>query len=148
VGSTARAPPPPPTSLNPPPEIVLLLVINYAGTLLYTIKTTQGLRRDHLRLKCTKSPGRRGSICLGAYNATSPTTHAIAGFRGRSPGKGREKGGTEKMIDRVMEGRGGTGRERIERKERKAGGLAPWVQGHRRPLFNSRKQSFFSYVLA
>jgi len=31
----------------------------------------------------------------GAYNAT---TYALAGFRGKVPGKGREKGGTEKKV--------------------------------------------------
>ena len=57
----------------------------------------------------------------GACNAT---THAIAGFRGKVPGKGMGKG-RGGVKGRVMEGRG---RERMERRGRKGGGLAPWVQ--------------------
>ena len=53
-------------------------------------------------------------------------------------GRGKEKG-------RVMEGMGGRGRERMERRKRKRGGLVPWVD--RRPLFNSSKQTkyFFKF---
>jgi len=36
-----------------------------------------------------------------------------------------------------MERRGGRGRERMERRGRKGWGLAPWIQGDRRPLFNT-----------
>jgi len=63
--------------------------------------------------KISRSPGLR----LGGH--TTPP-HALAGFRGERDGKreGREKG-------RVMEGRGGRGRERMERRGRKGGGLAP-----------------------
>jgi len=41
---------------------------------------------------------------------------------GKGKGEGQRKG-------RVMEGRGGRGKKRMERRRKKGGGLAPWVQG-------------------
>ena len=83
--------------------------------------------------KISRLPGLRLG---GAYNAT---THAIAGFRGKVPGKGTGKG-RDRERGRVMEGgeenkgwKGGEGRE---------GRLAPWVQGET-PPFNSSKQTKF-----
>ena len=55
--------------------------------------------------KISRLPGLRLG---GAYNAT---THAIAGFRGKVPGKGTGKE-RDRERGRVMEGRGGKGREK------------------------------------
>jgi len=89
--------------------------------------------------KISRSPGLR---LRGAYNATR---HAIAGFRGEGPrerdGKreGREENG------KVMEGRGGRGSERMDRrgsKERRgtcsisSGGIeAPFLTAVKRQSF-------------
>jgi len=59
---------------------------------------------------------------MGAYNAT---THArLSWIYGKVPGKVTGKGRNREK-GRVMEGRGGRGRERMERRGRKGGDLLP-----------------------
>jgi len=58
--------------------------------LLYTITTTTGLRKDHLRHLTAQNLYVSGAPTGGgAYNAT---TYAIVEFRGKVPGKGTGKG--------------------------------------------------------
>jgi len=70
---------------------------------------------------------------LGVKGGYDATTHTIAGFRGKVPGKGMGKGrGREK--GRVMEGRGWRGRERMERRGRKEGDLLHGLRGLDAPV--------------